>query len=566
MGQITAPRGYQEDVLTKVDYEFSQGNKNVIVVLPTGAGKTIVKAFKAKRFAESTGKMVVVFAHRDVLLNQISLAMAQVGVRHQLMCSKPTEREISNSHVRELGRSYVDMTAPVIVASVQTWVRRQTAQLIPHIGLWLLDETHHLTRESIWHKAVEPLIHAKGLGVTATPLRADGKGLGSGDDNDGVFDSMIVGLNMQQLIESGNLSPYRVYTPPCKINMSNIKVNKSDYNQKQLLAETDKPDITGDAVEHYIRLANGKQAITFCVTIEHAEHVANEFNNAGIKTKALSSKTPTAERQKAIRDFKAGKIKNLTNCDLFSEGFDVPSIEVVIMLRATKSYGMFKQQFGRALRLLAGKLYGILIDHVGNVAEHCKSGMPHDDPVWSLERPPKRGKFGDSEKPILKATCSKCFMVYYPESSEPSALVCPAPDCGHVETKAETQAKQKELLVAEGQLIEYAPEFLNSILEKRKNVDKPVTEVKLSMENKHANALMVKGNMKRHLKRQESQRKLRPLIQMWCERLALTKSMTHEVIHSEFKRQFGVDPMTAQTLGESQADELRQKIEINYER
>ncbi len=272
------PRPYQSKMISEVQMAWFTGYKNVLGVAPTGAGKTLIKSFMAEKFSKR-GELVVIFAHRDILLSQISIALCQVGLPHKFVCSKSTEREIGNLHIAEYGRSFISESSTIIVASVLTWVNRNTDILDPLVKCWMIDECHHFTLNSAHDRCTSPMINAKGLGVTATPLRADNKSLGR--SGSGVFDKIVLAPTMSELIEMGNLSSYRIYTVPSELDLSGVNVTGGgDYNQKKLALASDKVDITGDAVDHYKRLSYGKQAITFCVSIEHAKHVAKQFNDA----------------------------------------------------------------------------------------------------------------------------------------------------------------------------------------------------------------------------------------------------------------------------------------------
>jgi superfamily II DNA or RNA helicase len=548
------PRPYQIKVLSEVKMAWSMGDDNVLAVAPTGAGKTIIKAFMAKYFYDR-GEYCVIYAHRDVLLSQISMSLARVGLPHSFICNKVTERDISNMHVTEFGYSYVDTSSTIIVASVLTWVNRDTTYLSEIVKGWMLDEAHHLTADTSWHNCVKTLVNAKGMGVTATPLRADKKGLGS--DCGGVFDSLVLAPTMGELIEMGSLSPYRIYTVPSRLDTSTVNVTSSgDYNQKKLALLTDNADITGDAVEHYLRLANGQQAITFCVNIEHAKHVSKQFNDAGIPSVALSSKSKLAYRQQKLKEFKSGVILNLINVDLFGEGFDVPACSVVIMLRKTMSYGLFKQQFGRMLRVFEGKDYGILLDHVGNIREHCVYGAPHDDPEWSLEPQKKKKKVKD-DKGINSRTCPKCFGFYQPKSNSPKSFICPY--CNHAESEDDIITAAKEIQVAEGVLTEYDCSYITGLIQRRKDVDMPVEDIK--SKHRFSPDIVKFSAAKNHLKRQEAQRKLRERINLWCEHTAVKKMLDVQTTQSEFERVFGVNVFKAQVLSERLALELLDKIQ-----
>ena len=559
MGAIT-PRPYQAKMLSEVQMAWLMGNKNVLGVAPTGAGKTLIKAFMAKKFSDR-GEMVVIFAHRDILLSQISMSLAKIGLTHKFICSKATENQISNLHVAEFGHGYRDEHSNIIVASVLTWINRDTEILDNLIRCWMLDEAHHLTIDTSWDACIQPLVNAKGMGVTATPLRADKKGLGR--NCGGVFDEIVLAPTMGELIDMGSLSPYRIYTVPNKLDVSNINITATgDYSKKKLTAATEDADIIGDAVEHYMRLAHGKQGIVFCPSIGYAKQVAKDFNDAGIRAVSLSSTSKMAFRQQKEKEFRKGLITILVNVDLFGEGYDVPACTVVIMLRKTMSYGLFKQQFGRMLRVFDGKEYGILLDHVGNVAEHCVYGAPHDDPEWSLEPPKKKKKTTQDEKALNTRTCPSCFAFYLPKTNTPKDFICPY--CKHVETEEELNAAVREIQVREGTLVEYDNSYLNGLLKERDKIDVPVDNIRQQHHNWNSPDVVKFSAAKNHLKTQEAQRQLRTWIQSWCENIAVQKQLDHETVQGEFARVFGKDVYQAQVLRAREATELLDKIKSNW--
>lgn len=583
---IITLRNHQLNAVTEAIQSWDKGNKNVLVVLPTGAGKTLVKAEFARR-AVMSNEIGIAFAHRDVLLGQISDAMCMMNVRHSFIAAQSTIRAITNVNLEKYGDSYFDETSPIIIASVPTTSQRlakgQLDHLIPLVKWWWMDEAHHTLANNQWGKCVLAFTNAKGLGVTATPIRGDGKGLGRGVfagqtepeeilnahgqltgwtepediyDNDGVFHDMFVGSTMGELIEKQYLSPYKIYTQNA-VDVSGIKITAGgDFNQNELAKRTDKSDITGDVVQHYLDLAAGQQTITFCVNIAHSINVAKEFNAAGILSVALSSKTPMAERNKAIIDFRAGRITNLVNSDLFGEGFDCPAVSCVIMLRKTESYSLFKQQFGRALRVIEGKSFGILIDHVGNVPRHCTHGAPHDDPEWSLERRKKRSKGDDTELPVGRI-CTECGFWSVP-TKEPH--ICP--DCGHSETEEERIEAVQNFQAKAGKLIEMDVDFIKALMVKRKEVDKSPEEVRNYMQ--HAPAVARNGAVNLHTKRQFAQNELRFMMQKWCSDMSLSNRWDITTTQREFEIEFKVNILNAQVLSERLTLELTERIKNEY--
>lgn len=555
MGVVLRP--HQAKAVSEIELAWSQGHQHVLDVLPTGAGKTILKAEMARREA-AKGGVTVIFAHRDVLLEQISKALCLMGISHSLMVSATTRKNIGDMQTVEFGKCFVNDISRVIVASVDKFYRSDLTYFAKNVTLWMLDEAHHLLDDSKWHRCIDPLTNARGLGVTATPLRADKKGLGA--EYDGLFHKLLVSATMDELIRAGMLSPYRVFTPPSKLDVSDLKITKSgDYNNKKLAAKTDKSEITGDAVAHYQRLAQGKQAICFCVNIAHSDHVAEQFRTAGIKAVSVSSETPAAQRNKLINDFKNGLIDILVNCDLFGEGFDVPAVEVVIMLRKTASYSLFKQQFGRALRVFEGKQYGILIDHVNNV-EHFSYeyglAYPHEDPEWSLAPPQKKKKrkLGEIVDKPRSVVCRKCAQRFIPVASNSYACTY----CGHVITQAEEEDELKKFRAKDANLVELKIDVMQELLRRRDEVDQDVTQFK----NKVQNLPIIARNsaVANHKNRQNAQIILRDEIQKWCTKIWQVTGQSPQTIQDEFEIKFGVNILKAQSLSANDARELTIKV------
>mgnify|MGYP000085043789 CR=1 FL=1 len=554
-------RPHQITAVNAADECFARGATNVCMVQPTGSGKTIVKAEYARRSHER-GEICFAFAHRDVLLSQISDAMCLMGVPHSFICADSARRDITNANHQKFGDSFFDETSPVVIVSVNTMAARLKAgkipqQLLDAVKFWLLDETHHLTKESIWGKCIEPLKNARGLGVTATPLRGDKKGLGR--HADGYFDEMTATSNMWALIQAGRLTPYKIFCPPNRVDLSGINVTSGgDYNQKKLASRVDKREITGDAVSHYLRVMPGQPVITFGVSIEHCKHIADEFNKAGIPSKAVSSKTPLIERNRAVDDLRNGRLVNLVNCDLFSEGFDAPAVVGVIMLRPTQSYSLFKQQMGRMLRPSEGKTHGILLDHVGNTAhmmkEYCLSS-PHDDPDWTLDRGTKRKKNDDGKKLEDSTVCPECACFYLVKEHGDTC-----PDCGHTMTANENEAKKRELQVNEGELVELSVDAVDALIRERMEIDLPV-DVFANTKAKFLPGVARNSALNNHAKRLHAQSVLRHNIQGWCTRYGTETGYSVDTVQREFQVRFGISVFAAQVLSERKALELTGRIQ-----
>jgi len=386
-------RDYQEASINGIRDSFRQGKRRVLLVLPTGGGKTICFSYIAAGVAKNH-KRVLIIAHRRELLRQISKALKTVGVHHAVMTG-----------------GYIGIpTAPVVVASVFTLAKR--IHRFPAPDLVIGDEAHHFTPDSSWGKVVQAFPEAKVLGVTATPERLDGKGLGL------LFDDMVLGPSVAELTELGFLSPADVYAPS-KPDLTSARTRVGDWVVSDLESAMDKPSITGNAVTHYRRLADGKRAIAFCVSVKHAKEVAKEFNNAGYRAHHVDGGMKDSDRDDVLKRFESGEVQILTSCDLVSEGFDLPAVEVAIMLRPTKSLSLYLQQAGRAIRISPGKEKTVILDHAGNTAVHGFIDEPRE---WKLSIGSAREKRDVEAVPTVR-TCPKCFAVHRP------MLMCPK--CGY---------------------------------------------------------------------------------------------------------------------------------------
>lgn len=516
-------------------YQRWQRVRNVLAVLPTGAGKTVLFS---KVMSDAQGIRLAI-AHRQELVSQISLALARNGVRHSIVAPSSVRANIEAIHMAELGRRWVDQHSQCVVAGVDTLLRR-APDWLPRVALWVMDEAHHVLRENKWGKAIALMPNARGLGVTATPTRADGKGLGR--HADGVFDEMEIGPTMRDLIDMGYLTDYRIFAPPTDLDLSAVATGASgEFVAEQLRAAVHKSHVTGDVVSHYQRIAPGKLGVTFCVDIEAATETSAAFRAAGVPAEVVTSKTPDVLRSTILRRFRNREVLQLVNVDLFGEGFDLPAIEVVSMARPTQSYSLFCQQFGRALRLLDGKRRAIIIDHVENYRRH---GLPDAGRTWSLERRERSGKGVKSDAiPLTSCQNVECAGVY--ERFHPCC-----PYCGHKPEPASRSAPQH----VDGDLHELDPAVLAALRGEIARVD-GAPRIPQHLQGPAARAVY-----NNHLERQQAQAALRQSIALWAGyQRSLGRSDAEG--YRRFFHGFGTDVGTAQTLGVREAEALRASID-----
>lgn len=385
-------RDYQARAIDDLRAAYRSGSRAPLLVAPCGAGKTIMFAAITAGAVER-GRRVLILVHRRELIRQASAKLTWAGVAHGIIAAgfDPSDHAVQ-------------------VASVQTLARRLKLQTWQP-DLIVIDEAHHAVAGT-WSNVLSHWPEAYRLGVTATPVRRDGRGLGA------MFDRLVLGPSVQHLTAQNFLTPAKIYAPASVAQLSKLRVRSGDYAPEEAAAELDKPTITGDAIEHYQRLGRGCSAIAFCCTTAHAEHVASQFRASGIQSHVVLGTTPVEQREQLIADLGTGALQVLVSVDVISEGTDVPSVGAAILLRPTQSEGLYLQQVGRVLRPAPGKDHALILDHVGNVHRH---GFPDDERDWSLDDRRRRVRTTSGQAPVVR-TCTVCFAAFRPQP------ICPA--CG----------------------------------------------------------------------------------------------------------------------------------------
>lgn len=393
MGEL---RAYQVDLVERLSRSWRTKHKAPCIVLPCGGGKSVIVAEIAKRATEN-GKLVLFLVHRRELCDQIRQTFRWWGVDMSL-CN---------------------------IMMVQTASRRMERMEQP--ALIITDENHH-SKAKTYQKIYDYLPMAYRVGVTATPVRIDGSGLGD------VNDDLIIGVSAKWLIENQCLAPYDYYAPT-GFDVSDIHTKKGEYDMAEAEEILLEKGIYGDVIQNYKKLANGAKAVCYCVSISYSKMIAEQFCKDGISAAHIDGKTPKAEREKIIAGFREGSIQILCNVDLISEGFDVPDCGCAILLRPTKSLTLYIQQAMRCMRYQAGKR-AVILDHVGNVT---RFGMPDDDREWTLETRKKKQVAG-----FEIYACENCFFTFPLMRPDGKRATC-CPNCG-APLKAEKKEEQKSEL------------------------------------------------------------------------------------------------------------------------
>ena len=429
-GELIQLRPYQLESERKIREAFAAGYRAPLYVLSTGGGKTVT--FSSISYsAQRRGKRVLILCHRVELVEQIVESLKNFDIAPDIIAAGYTR----------VARRKPSTSSAVAVASVQTLVRRLTDYPAP--TLIVCDEAHHCVGGNSWSAIMQAYPGAKRLGVTATPCRLDGRGLGTH------FDTLIRGPSEQELIDAGYLVRTRIFAPQL-VDTSGLHVRMGDYVVGEAEAMMDKPAITGSALSHYMQHTPNEQGLVFCTSVKHSENVAAQFRDGGVPALMVCGQTDKTLRRDIFRDYRAGKIRVLTAADIFSEGVDCPGARVGIMLRPTQSLALYRQQKGRTMRPAPNKEYATLLDCVRNCERPGFELLPGEVDDWELGEDAQRKK---KKPPPGVKVCPKCFA-----SSSPQAVRCSnkgPPACEHVFV-----VKSREIDNREGEIHELTPEEL----------------------------------------------------------------------------------------------------------
>jgi DNA repair protein RadD len=424
-------RPYQTAVARAVSMQYqAEGRKAVLLQMPTGAGKTRTAAFIVEKYT-STGRTVLWLVHREELLMQAAMTFAEYGVEHHMVCAASSERAIKAQQFREHGRSFVKHGARLIIASIQTIVRRLESLDWLKPDQIIADECH-LSLAATWRRVLDHWKDARLLGLTATPARLDGQSFDVKDG--GLYETMVLGPRVADLIDMGNLARFDAYAPPVELvqGVANLGKRKGgDFDTHELEKELDAPKVYGDVVGHYRRYSDGKPAIAFCPTIKTAQKFAEAFREAGYRAIALDGDTDDTVRRQALQQLGRGELDVVTSVSILVEGTDVPFATTALMLRRTESLSLYLQAVGRVLRPHPQKDRAIILDFVGVIDLH---GLPDEDREWTLRGKPVRHRAAnDNAEDVPIRTCPKCHGIFLPSP------VCPNPlnpatgePCGYV--------------------------------------------------------------------------------------------------------------------------------------
>jgi DNA repair protein RadD len=364
-------RQYQIHMMREFERLVGRGERKILIVAPTGSGKTVI----VSAIIHGADRRALVVAHRREIVNQTSAKLTAFDVHHGIIQAGDENK------LRPLAR--------VQVASIQTLharaIRAET-MLMPLADLIIIDEAHHACART-YKAVIERYPNAIVLGLTATPCRGDGRGLG------GIFTTMLQCPQVAELIDAGHLVKSRVYAP-VDPDLQGVQTRSGDYVESQLEERMNHDNLVGDIVTHWLKYGERRRTVAFACGVGHSVHITNEFQLAGIRAEHLDGATPKPERDALLARLASGETEVVCNCMVLTEGWDMPEVGCAILARPTKKMGLFRQMIGRVLRPADGKADAIILDHSGAVFRH---GMPEDRVDWTLD-PDRRATAPEHQK------------------------------------------------------------------------------------------------------------------------------------------------------------------------
>ena len=413
-------RVYQTRAESAVLGELASGARSVCLVAPTGAGKTRMGA-NVVRALTSNGARVLWIAHRHELVQQAIGAMGiPVGV---IQAGAPSG------------------TGQCIVAQLQTLVRRE----VPAVDVVIIDEAHRSLAKS-YTAILDQVPLADVIGLTATPCRLDGKGLGE------VFNRLIVAARTSDLIRDGYLMRPTVYVAPVEPDLKGVHKQGGDYKADELEAAVNKPALRGDVVRHWLERSAGKPTVCFAVSVAHSRALVEDFAAQGVTAVHVDGDTSPERRGEALAMIRDGRAQVLCNVGIVTEGWDFPELHTCILARPTASLSLLMQMWGRIMRPAPGKTGALVLDHSSNVMRH--GVLPWTDVEWTLE---------SSKRPTVASgvvNCPQCYVLQMKDND-----VCEGCGAKLAKPRVKTKKEQGEIITdATTALVEYDTAVARSVL------------------------------------------------------------------------------------------------------
>jgi DNA repair protein RadD len=358
---MSAPElyGYQRDVVAAF-HRTRESKRRILLVCPTGGGKTIVGADIIRSFVR-TAKSALVLSHRREIIFHASKKLHAAGISHGIIQAGFPGRPL-------------ELVQVASIATLHARAVRSDRMNLPPADLLWIDEAHHVPAAS-YRAIIAAYPNAILLGTTATPCRGDGRGLGS------IFETMIQCPQVGELIAQKYLVGTKVFAP-IDPDLRGVRTVAGDYNEKQLAERMDRAPLIGDIVTHWHKFGERRKTICFAVSVAHSVHLKDEFIKSGVRCEHIDGSTPKDERDATLARLASGEVELVTNCMVLTEGWDSPEVSCAILARPTKKMGLYRQMIGRVLRPARGKADAIVLDHSGAVFRH---GFVEDRVEWTLD-------------------------------------------------------------------------------------------------------------------------------------------------------------------------------------
>lgn len=407
------PRPYQERTLAELDEWFRDHKTgNPCLELPTGSGKSVIIAEFCRRAVQAwPSTRILMLTHVRELISQNAEKMLKVWP------NAPMGIYSAGLGLRQLGEN-------ITFAGIQSV--RKKADDLGHIDLVIIDECHLINHDEDggYRSLIRDLTtinpRLRVIGLTATPYRL---GHGLITDRPAIFTDILRPTHIPELIHGGFLAPLRSKLTKTHFNLGNVHLVGGEYNAAELQVAVNKPNLTKSVVAEIMQWGEDRRSwLIFCTGVDHAGAVRDELLEEGVSAATVTGDTPTAERDKILASFKAGRLRAVTNCSVLTTGFDHPNLDLIAALRPTKSPGLYVQMAGRGMRVKAHAKDCLFLDFAGLVEMH--------GPITAIVPPKRRGE-GDGTPPIK--SCPTCY-----ELVAISVMTCPS--CGFVFARQEEDA------------------------------------------------------------------------------------------------------------------------------
>jgi superfamily II DNA or RNA helicase len=411
-------RPYQAAAIQALRAGLGEGYLRQMLYGPTGCGKTALSVGLVKG-ARLKGKRVAFLANRIQLVEQASRTFRKYGIDHGIIQGQNSRREYEN----------------VLVCSIQTIAKRG----IPDVDFIIIDEAHGVAGSKEYRGIIETFAGKPVIGLSASPFA---KGLGKHYDklSGPLFERMVVASSIRELIDEGFLVDCDIYAPS-EPDMTGYKLVRNkfdelDYSDMSVGEAADKPELIGDIVSHWFKLAKGTPTVVFASNIAHSKHIVEQFLAAGVTAEHIDCYDDTDARRDALKRFENGQTTIISNASLLAEGWDAPFCRTLILARPTKSLIRYVQMAGRVLRPSEGKTRALILDHSGTV-KHL--GFPTDDlPLELDDGKPKKQSASKKKEEKLPTACGKCSFMKVSHK---------CPQCGFA------PEKQNTIHAADGELV-----------------------------------------------------------------------------------------------------------------